>query len=349
MPLLGSAAFCEPALDLSLAGAVEDGRREVEAEGVRRPAEVRLEDLADVHARRHAQRVEHDLNRCAIRQIRHVLFGEDARDDALVAVAAGHLVADRQLALHRHVDLDELDHARRQFVAAANLLLLLLEELLDDFDLALGALFERAQIRFEAGVFGQHLGAHEHRERHVLHHFGRQLRPLLQEPLAAVLVEQVRPQLGAGQHLHDALLGLVVENANLVLQVLLHQIELFLLDRLGAVVLLDALAREDLDADDDALDARRADERRVAHVTRLLAEDRAEELLFRRQLRLTLRRHLADEDVAGLDVGADADDAAVVEIAQVAFRHVRNVARDFLGPSLVSRASISNSSMWMEV
>ena len=136
------------------------------------------------------------------------------------------------------------------------------------------------------------------------------------------------------QHLHDALLRLVVKNADLVLQVLLHQIELFLLDRLGAVVLLDALAREDLDADDDALDARRADERRVAHVAGLLAEDRAQELLFRRQLRLALRRHLADEDVAGLDVGADADDAAVVEIAQVAFRHVRDVPRDFLGPEL---------------
>ena len=136
------------------------------------------------------------------------------------------------------------------------------------------------------------------------------------------------------QHLHHALLRFVVKNADFVLQVLFHQIELFLLDRLGAVVLLDALAREDLDADDDALDARRADERRVAHVAGLLAEDRAQQLFFRRQLRLALRRHLADEDVAGLDVGADADDAAVVEIAQVAFRHVRDVARDFFGPEL---------------
>ena len=152
----------EPVLDLALARAVEHRRREVETERVRRPAQVRFQDLADVHARRHAERIEHDLDRRAIRQIRHVLFGEDARDDALVAVAAGHLVADRQLALHRHVHLDELDHARRQFVAAANLLLLLLEELLDDLDLALGALFERPQIRLEAGVLGLHLGADEH-------------------------------------------------------------------------------------------------------------------------------------------------------------------------------------------
>ena len=110
---------------------------------MRRPPEVRLENLADVHTRRHAERVEHDLHRRAVRQVRHVLFGQDARDDALVAVAAGHLVADRQLALHRDVDLDQLDDARRQLVAAADLLLLLLEELADDLDLALGALLEQ--------------------------------------------------------------------------------------------------------------------------------------------------------------------------------------------------------------
>ena len=92
--------------------AVEHRRREVEAERVRGPPEVGLENLADVHTRRNAERVEHDLHRRAVRQIRHVLFGEDARDDALVAVAAGHLVADRQLALHRDVDLDQLDDAR---------------------------------------------------------------------------------------------------------------------------------------------------------------------------------------------------------------------------------------------
>jgi len=80
----------------------------------------------------------------------------------------------------------------------------------------------------------------------------------------------------------DALLHFVVQDADLVLQVLLHHVELFLLDRLGSIVLLDALAGEDLHADDDALDARRADERRVAHVARLLAEDRPEQFFLGR-------------------------------------------------------------------
>ena len=50
--------------------------------------EVRLQDLPDVHAARHAERVQHDVDRRAVREERHVLFGHDAGDDALVAVAA---------------------------------------------------------------------------------------------------------------------------------------------------------------------------------------------------------------------------------------------------------------------
>ena len=90
------------------------------AEAARRPAEVGLEDLPDVHARRHAQRVQHDVDRRAVGHVRHVLLGEDPRDDALVAVAAGHLVADRELALDGDVDLHHLEHARRQLVALAS-------------------------------------------------------------------------------------------------------------------------------------------------------------------------------------------------------------------------------------
>ena len=40
-----------------------------------RPAEVRLEDLADVHPARHAERVEHDVDGRAVLEERHVLLG----------------------------------------------------------------------------------------------------------------------------------------------------------------------------------------------------------------------------------------------------------------------------------
>ena len=71
-------------------------------------------------------------------------------------------------------------------------------------------------------------------------------------------------------------------------------------------------------------------QRGVANLARLLLEDRADQLLLGRQLGLALRRDLAHEQVAGADLGADADDAAVVEVAQRLLRAVRDVARDLL-------------------
>ena len=82
----------------------------------------------------------------AVREVRHVLLGQDPGDDALVAVAAGHLVADRQLALHGDEDLDQLDDAGRQLVAALQAALLLREERLQDLDLALGLVHDLGEL-----------------------------------------------------------------------------------------------------------------------------------------------------------------------------------------------------------
>jgi hypothetical protein len=76
------------------------------------PAEVRLEDLPDVHAARDAERVEHDVDRPAVLEERHVLLGHDLRDHTLVPVTAGELVALRDLALLGDVHPHELVHAR---------------------------------------------------------------------------------------------------------------------------------------------------------------------------------------------------------------------------------------------
>ncbi len=67
----------------------------------------------------------------AVRQERHVRRRNDAGHDALVAVTAGHLVADGELALLGHVHLRELHDAGRQFVAELDLVLLVPELLLD--------------------------------------------------------------------------------------------------------------------------------------------------------------------------------------------------------------------------
>src|SRR5262245_21814913 len=81
------------------------------------PAQVRLEHLPEVHPARHAERVQDDVDRRPVRQERHVLLGQDRRDHALVAVAAGELVAVGDLPLLGHVHADQLVDAGRQLVA----------------------------------------------------------------------------------------------------------------------------------------------------------------------------------------------------------------------------------------
>jgi hypothetical protein len=80
-------------------------------------AEVGLEHLADVHPARHAERVEDDVDGVPSARYGHVLDRQDLGDDALVAVAAGELVADRDLALLGDVHPDQLVDAGRQLVA----------------------------------------------------------------------------------------------------------------------------------------------------------------------------------------------------------------------------------------
>ena len=157
---------------------------------------------------------------------------------------------------------------------------------------------------------------------------------LLEQLLSPARVLTAAVDLLADQQVADLLVALLGEDPHLVLDVLLEAGDLVLLDLLGAHVLLDALAGEDLDVDDRALDARRHLEAGVAHVARLLAEDRAQQLLLGGELGLALGRDLADQDVAGLDRGADADDAALVEVLERRLRDVRDVARDLLGAEL---------------
>ena len=101
---------------------------------------------------------------------------------------------------------------------------------------------------------------------------------------------------------------------------------------LGLGVLL--LAAEELRVDDDALHARRRLQRCILHVAGLLAEDRLQQLLFRRRIGFALRRDLADEDVAFDHLGADADDAVLVEILRGLFADVRNFARQLFFAAL---------------
>ena len=83
---------------------------------------MRFQHLTDVHARRHAQRIQHDVHRRSVREERHVFFRHDLGDDTFVTVASGHLVTDRQLALRGDVNFDRLDDAGIDVFAALDAL-----------------------------------------------------------------------------------------------------------------------------------------------------------------------------------------------------------------------------------
>jgi hypothetical protein len=207
-------------------------------------------------------------------------------------------------------------------------------ELLQDLDALARALFDAAHLRELLLVRRVDLAPMQIFGRDLRHHLAAELASGREDLLFRLPGAKSRRQRLPFQQLDQALAVFLAQNPDLVFQVLGHAIDVGLLDLERAGVLFDSLAAEDLDVDDRAFDARRRRERRVANVAGLLAEDGAEQLFFRRELGLALRRDLADEDVARLDVSADADDARLVEVFQELLGDVRDVARDLFGTQL---------------
>src|SRR6266705_467904 len=298
------------------------------------PAEVCLENLSDVHARRNAERIQNDLDRSAVRHVGHVFLRHDAGDDALVAVASGHLVADGELALHGDVDLDQLDDARGKLVALLELVLALLGDLAKHVDLTRGHLLDFFDLLDEQRILFVELQALEVARGDLFDDFARQLDALGQQALVGLLVVEVGLEHLAAKKIREALEALIREDANFVGQILLQLEDLRGFDGLVALVLFSALAGEDLNVHDGALDARRAVERSVANIAGLFAEDSAEQLFFRGERGLALGRNLADKDVARLHDRADADDSAFVKVAKEGLADVGDIASNFLGAKL---------------
>ena len=234
---------------------------------------------------------------------------------------AGHLVARLQLALHRHEHLDHLHHARRQFVTALQL-----------FDLAVETLLQLLDRGVELTLHGLDLGHH----RVVLH---ADLAP----GCGSELLQQQVVDHRAGLDGLEAAAGLAIQqplaqpaeegpllDLLLVVAVLGQPLDLGPVDGRRALVLVHAAAVEDPHIDDGAGHAGRQPQRGVAHVARLFAEDRAEQLLLRRHRRFTLGRHLAHQDVARLHFGTNIDDAGLIEVPQRFLADIRDVAGDFL-------------------
>ena len=109
-----------------------------------------LQHLSYIHTGGDAQGVEHDVQRRAVGHVGHILAREYAGDDALVAVAAGHLVADGDLALLRDIDPDDLIYAGAHLVAR-----LAGEDLDVDYDAALAVGHLEGRVAHLAGLLAE--------------------------------------------------------------------------------------------------------------------------------------------------------------------------------------------------
>src|SRR5262249_45029293 len=206
------------------------------------------QDLADIHAAWHTERIEHDIDLLAIGEKRHVFHRHDLGHDALVAVATRHLVARLDLALHGDKDLHHLHHARRQFITALQFLDLVKEALLQAFF--------RFVILFANGL---DLG-------HQLVVWGRKQPPLR----ARIFLEYgagdlrfllealwTRDALAALKQLSQPAIHVAVKDRLLVVAVLGQSLDFLAFDGKRALILVDAVAIENADLDHSALNPRR--------------------------------------------------------------------------------------------
>ena len=79
---------------IAFVSAVENGSHNIDSETARGKSEVNLKNLTDIHTRGNAERVKTYIERCAVGKEGHIRYREDSRNNALVTVAARHLVAD---------------------------------------------------------------------------------------------------------------------------------------------------------------------------------------------------------------------------------------------------------------
>src|SRR5258706_1480530 len=295
---------------------------------------MRFENLSDVHTRRNAERVKNHFHGSSVGQIRHIRFRNDARDYALVPVAAGHLVAHGELALHGDIALHQFDNSGRQFVAFAKLFFALLGNLAKHIDLARSHLLDLVDLLDEQRILVDQFQALEVARGDFLDDVAREFRALGDQALVGLLVVQVGGQFLAVQQRRETLQALVSEDADFVGQVFLQLENLRGFNRFMAFIFFGALAAEDLDVHDGALNARRAVERSVANIAGLFTEDGAQQFFFRRQRGFALGRNFSYQNISRTDGRADADDAAFIEVAEEHLADVGNIARDFLGAKL---------------
>src|SRR5580704_3008835 len=239
--------FLEPTANGFSANFLAEQALQAVAEFLASPAEVRFKNLSDVHTRRIAELLENDLDPSAIRHIRHVFLRHDASDNAFVTVASGHLVADGELALHRDIDLDELDDTRRQFVALLQFFLALFGDLAEHVDLARSHFLDLFDLLDEQRILFVEFQTLEVTRRNLLDDVAGQFDALGEKALVGLFVVQIGLENFPAEQIREALEALIREDADFIGKVFLELEDLIGFDGLVALVFFAA------HADDTAL------------------------------------------------------------------------------------------------
>src|SRR5437660_216079 len=228
--------FAEPAAQRFSLDFLAEQTLEAVAQFLGGPAEMRLENLSNVHTGRNAEWIQNNLDRSAVRHVRHIFLRHDAGDDALVSVAAGHFVADGELALHGDIDFYQLDDARWQLVALLELVLALFGDLAQHVNLPRSHFLDFLDFLDEQRILLVELQALEVARGDFFDDLARQLDPLGQEALVGLFVVQVGLENLATEEIRETLEALIREDADFISEVLLQLKDLRGFDGLVALV-----------------------------------------------------------------------------------------------------------------
>ena len=103
-------------LNIFFVCAVEDRGCYVKAEGFCSQREVNLKDLTDIHTGRYAQRIQYDVQRTTVGQVRHIFYRQYTGNDTFITMTACHLIADRDLSLLCDIDAYYLIYTWSQLI-----------------------------------------------------------------------------------------------------------------------------------------------------------------------------------------------------------------------------------------
>ena len=323
--------FLEVFHDAGLGDTVEHRSGDFESEGLGCHTQVRFQHLSDVHPGRHAEWVQHDVNRGSVFEEWHVFFWHDLGHNALVTVTSGHLVTHGEFPLGSNEDLNFLDDAGFDFVARFHLVQV-------HFPLVV----EFGKLRFKGTGNIEDLVPHWARiDLDVIVFLGHLVQERLGDLLigrdddfARLRIDHVQRDFLVEQVLAEFLRQGVDEFIALGLVFFFDLLELLALFRLGNALFVGILAAGHADVHHDPHTAGWHAEGSVFHVSGFLTEDGAQEAFFRSQFRLGLRSDLAHENIARTDFRPDAHHAVCTQILERFFTHVRNIPRDFFRSQL---------------